>query len=251
MCVARSDGSDTRCATGAAGPDVLGGIVVSGPSWSPDGETIAFSAFIYSCPDGQCGQFGGYWTPLMLLHASTMQVDTLPTPAGVVSASWSPDGRKIALVIFGPAAMGSGGLAVVNGDGTGYQVLAESFGSYSMNDVAWSPDGATFALRLTDQNACPWYCDTAIGVVNVDATNLRILDKARNTDQQYFWTRPEWSPDGRHLAYTITSGGDCYLHHLGCNDLAVVEVSSARVSRLLANGAYPSWRPGVAGSIRR
>jgi Tol biopolymer transport system component len=249
LCIARSDGSDLRCATGATGPDIQGGRIVGGPSWSPDGETIAFSAFIYSCPDGDCGQFGGYWTSLLLLHTSSMQVDSLPTPAGVVSASWSPDGRKIALVMYG-GSMGSGSLASVNADGTGFQILAESFGSYKANEVTWSPDGATLALRLTDENACPWYCDTAIGIVNADATNLRILDKARNTDQEYFWTRPEWSPDGRYLAYTITHGGSCYLHDLGCNDLAVVEVSSARVSRLLANGAYPSWRPSV-GSIRR
>ena len=251
LCIAGSDGADIRCATGPSGEEIQGGLIISGPSWSPDGEAIAFSAFIYSCPGGECGQFGGYYTPLMLLHTATMQVDTLPTPTGVYSASWSPDGRKIALAIFGPGAMGSGRLGTVNADGTGFEIVAERFGSYLVNDVAWSPDGASFALRLTDENACPWYCDTAIGIVNTDGTQLRILDRVRNTDQQYFWTRPEWSPDGRYLAYTVTNGGSCYLHDLGCNDLGVVEVSSGRVSRLLANGAYPSWRPSAIGSIRR
>ena len=250
LCIAQSDGSDIRCATGPSGGDILGGNIRSGLSWSPDGETIAFSAFIHGCPGGECGQFGGQYTRLMLLHASTMQVDTLPTPAGVLSASWSPDGRRIALSMFGPMADGQGGLAMVNADGTGFGIVAERFGSYIVNDVAWSSDGTRLALRLFDENACPWFCDTAIGVVNPDGTQLRILDRVRVVDQEYFLTRPEWYPDNRYLAYTISKGSSCYLHDLGCNDLAVVEVSSGRVSRLLANGAYPSWRPS-AGSIRR
>ena len=237
LCIGQADGSDIRCATGEADGDVAGG-----PSWSPDGATVAFSASLHGCSAGPNPVCSPYFTRLSLLNTSTMQVETLPTPQ-VWSASWSPDGRKIAIALFGIGTYGRGALAIVNPDGSGLEILAQSFGSYSVSDVEWSPDGSKLALTLLDEHACPWYCDTLIGVINADGTELRVLDKALDADQVYFWTPPEWSPDGIYLAYTVSRGGSCYLHDLLCNDIAVVDVNSGRVGILLSNGAYPSWRP--------
>jgi hypothetical protein len=102
---------------------------------------------------------------------------------------------------------------------------------------------AETALTLNDEDACPWYCDTAIGVINADGTQLRVLDRVRTSDQVYFWTPPAWSPDGVFLAYTVSRGDECYLHHVTCNEIAVVDVASGQVGRLLSSAAYPSWRP--------
>jgi Tol biopolymer transport system component len=235
LCIAQADGTGIRCATG--GTD---GNVVGVPSWSPDGTMVAFSVFVY-CNGGECGN-GGYFTSLSLLDTSTMEVQTLDTPP-VWSASWSPDGRKIAIAIFGAGTYGRGALGVVNEDGSGLEILANSFGSYSVHQVAWSPDGGRLALTLNDEDACPWYCDTAIGVINADGTQLKVLDKVRTSDQVYFWTPPVWSPDGVSLAYTVSRGGDCYLYHVSCNEIALVNVASGQVGRLLSPGAYPSWQP--------
>ena len=216
------------------------GLVAGGPSWSPDGTTLAFSAYLFGCDTA--GMCDPHFTGLSLLNTSTMEVETLETPQ-VWSASWSPDGGRIAIAMFGVGTWGRGALGIINADGSGLDTLAMAFGKYSVNDVRWSPDGSKLALRLTNENACPWYCDTGIGVINTDGTQLRVLAVARNAWETYFWTPPEWSADGAYLAYTISRGGDCYLHHVTCNEIAVVDVVSGQTGRLLTPGAYPAWRP--------
>ena len=128
------------------------------------------------CPNGQCGQFGGYYSGLSLLNTLTMQV-RLSIPHPVSAVSWSPDGDKIAVVRFGGGVFGA--LAIVNPDGSGFEYLTNSLGSYSVTDVTWSPDASRLALTLWDESVCPWYCDTAIGVLDADGTQLRVLDRAQ------------------------------------------------------------------------
>lgn len=237
LCIARADGSDVNCAMGAAD-----GQVVGGPSWSPDGAKVAFSVWIHHCPGGQCGQFGGYFSSVSLLNTHTMQVETLNTPP-VSSVSWSPDGRKIAVAIFGAGTFGRGALATVNPDGSGLETLAMSLGSYSVAEVTWSPDGGRLGLTLRDEYACPWYCDTAIGVINADGTQLKVLDSAHTGNDLYLWA-PAWSPDGAYLAYTVSRGDDCFMDDrvLCGSDIAAVRVDGGLIERLIATGGSPSWR---------
>ena len=95
LCVARADGSDARCVVGDRDGSIRGR-----PSWSPDGGRIAFTIFVYSCPNGYCGQLGGFFTSLLVLNTATMVVDTVTTPP-LTSVSWSPDGSKIAFTEWG------------------------------------------------------------------------------------------------------------------------------------------------------
>jgi Tol biopolymer transport system component len=236
LCIAREDGSDIRCATGGAD-----GMVVGGPSWSPDGAMVAFSFWTHDCPNGQCGQFGGYFSGLSLLNTLTMEVETFDTPP-VSALSWSPNGRKIAVAMFGVGRFGRGALGVVNPDGTGLETLANSLGSYSVAEVAWSPDAGRLALTLQDENACPWYCDTAIGVINADGTQLRLLDKAQTSEDVYLWA-PAWAPDGARLAYTVSRGDECTYDRVPCgSDIAVVRVDGGPIELLISAGGFPSWR---------
>jgi hypothetical protein len=72
---------------------------------------------------------------------------------------------------------------------------------------------------------------------------LRFLDRVYTYDQVYFWTPPAWSPDGLHLAYTISRGDACYQNDPTCNDIAVVRVGTGRIGHLVSKAAFPAWRP--------
>jgi eukaryotic-like serine/threonine-protein kinase len=78
------------------------------PSWSPDGEQIAFHALLpgkkvklytVATVDGTRIAFGGALadpnTAIRILDVGTHQVSTLPGSKGFFSPRWSPDGRYI------------------------------------------------------------------------------------------------------------------------------------------------------------
>lgn len=238
MCISERDGTRVRCAVSAED-----GIVVGGPSWSPDGTLVAFSVFVYSCPAGQCGQLGGSFSRLKMLDTRTMQVTSVGT-LQVQSLAWSPDGRRIALAAWGAGPFGRGGLHVMNADGSNVRFLGASLGSYSAAGIAWSPDGGRLALALTDENACPWYCDTALGVVNADGTGLQVLATARTSfparSEDRYIDFPAWSPDGSRLAYTVS--GSCYESEPGCpTEIRGRDFESGDSYVLVPNAAGGSW----------
>ncbi len=246
VCIVRANGLDERCATGD-----VDGIVTGTPSWSPDGANVAFSYFAFSCPGGQCGQLGGSYSKLSILNIETMHVIQLDTPP-TISTSWSPDGSKIAFTMFGEGTYGRGALGVANLDGSKVKILAMSLGSYSVREVTWSPDGRSLALVMNDESACPWYCNTAIGIADANGNLVTVLDRAQTCflssscrDQEaYIWGAPAWSRDGSYVAYTVTKGGECFVdERVSCGtDIKRVGVQDGRVEVLVSRAGFPSWR---------
>lgn len=99
------------------------------PTWSPDGNKLAFSE---EKPRGR-------WTLAVVNSDGTGLVRLTDDAHGAGSPAWSPDGRRIAFDQF----LGSGGrqqIFVVNPDGTGVRQLTTDPG-WSCTHAAWSPDG--------------------------------------------------------------------------------------------------------------
>ena len=108
---------------------LLASSMISGPSWSPDGNKLA----VIYCKDPDGGTRLAVINPDGSGRTDLLQLTTsrcAPDAGG--SIAWSPDGTKIAFV--GPS---GATLRVVNADGTNLQIVARHVESYVT--VSWRP----------------------------------------------------------------------------------------------------------------
>jgi len=141
--------------------------------------------------------------------------------------SWSPDGRRIAFA--GP----SGGVYVVNADGTGLRLAAA-------NGVqpAWSPDGSRIAYMSGNAMGTG-----GIFVTDVDGGGARqLVDHALARQLapgcDCMVERPTWAPDGRSIAFS--SSGE---YGFGAPSQIFIVNDDGADRRKLVDGKYPTWSP--------
>lgn len=132
----------------------------------------------------------------------------------IMSASWSPDGQKIAYVSFESKRPKIYISEVV----TGKRQLVTSFPGIN-GAPAWSPDGRKLAVALSSGR------NPNIFVIDLSSKRLEQVtnDLAINTE-------PHWARDGQSLVFTSDRGGSPQIYS--------VDIASRKIDRLTFNGNY-------------
>jgi len=175
------------------------------PSWSPDGNRIAFTRWSGT----------GFISDVYVMDADGGNA-RLVTRNGY-HPTWSPDGRQLAF--------GCGGICIVNVDGSGRRVVLANDAPPAAepcardSDPTWSPNGTTIAFTRwpdsrTTSTTClplswtllfPFDFWTEVWFVESDGTGERPLRGSDGLPLTYAgW--PSWSPDGSELAlYSVNT----------------------------------------------
>jgi TolB protein len=198
LVVVNRDGSGMRLITDLVGADEA--------TWSPDGRTIAFG-------DG---------TSLY-----TIPVDGSSPPRPVLSpledytAAWSPDGTSLAVYRV-DIAHDFSGIALLDRRGTLVRVLD----GVVYGRLSWSPDGE----RIVGDGD-----GDGIGVVDVATGDSELIVEDYGVGRPSK-SDPDWSPDGRTIAYVVDHGD-------GRGSLAFYDVRTRRTRGLGIAGERPAWSP--------
>jgi len=146
-------------------------------------------AFVRADPERP--ELGG---PLYVIGADgsgLMKLIDLP----VQHPDWSPDGRMIAF-------SHECAIWVVKADGSAMTKVTEGSGRCAATP-AWSPDGQRIAFSDVFRRSGV-RVNAAVAVVNLDGSGLRHV--SRRDDGLFIEDEaPTWSPDGRRIAYQISS----------------------------------------------
>lgn len=212
-----------RTAPNDAGQIVLGssrsvGDMSVSPTLSPDGSRVAFLSrrelftmdlFI---ADSRTGEIQQQLTgPNVDSHFDALSF--------IASAgTWSPDGRKLAFVIF---ANGDNELAIFDVSSAKIERRIRPPGIGAIVDPSWSPDGRQIVFSGLQGGIADLY------LLNVETQAL-----TRLTSDRYAELQPTWSPDGRAIAFATDRGAPTDMEALtfGPMRLALIDVSSRQVT---------------------
>lgn len=150
---------------------------------------------------------------LVVVHPAGGEPRPLPAARpGDHTASWSPDGRHIAFIT---TRTGVAQLAVAEIDAH-EPILVTALPGAVSGAVSWSPDGSRIALaagrgRSVDRSL-PWRFTRGVqwfdGIGPLDdPPQIWDCEVATGTcttltDDEWWWSVPQWSPDGRRIAAT-------------------------------------------------
>ncbi|MGA7616669.1 MAG: BamA/TamA family outer membrane protein [Thermoanaerobaculia bacterium] len=202
------------------GKETTGADLNIAPSVSPDGSTVAFlsSRGLFSIDLYLADTSTGKVTRRLVSAQSNPHFDALRFIDS--SGSWSPDGQKLAFVVF---EKGDNRLDVVD---VGTRKVEKDINIKSvdaMANPAWSPDGHSIAFSGTSQGLTDlWIYDLTTGQTR------RLMNDA------YGDLEPAWSPDGTRIAWVSDRGPGTDLDELAYHPMRIwmMDVASGKMELL-------------------
>jgi Tol biopolymer transport system component len=156
----------------------------------PDGKRI-----IYCANDSEAQ---GIYVYDLKQHTNTPLLTNTP---GAEAPSWSPDGTKIAFVLY-PEGRKSSQVFTAKADGSNVKQLTE--GQYYNWTPRWSPDGKQLILETT-RNDNPDNHEKNGGHRDIYLMDGEGQNQGNLTSGAY-GHHPSWSPDGKRIAYMAAGG---------------------------------------------
>lgn len=191
------------------------------PIFSPDGSQIAFVSKI-----------GGNTEIFVTSRTGANRRAISNHAAADDHPAWFPGNRELA---FASQRDGPWQIYRMNADGSNVRRLTWSGGDDRFLDV--SPDGS----RIAYVSLASSYPTIQVMVMNADGSNQRSVFTYQSREQRddvgRLIYRPDWSPDGRYLAFGADDDDNRTI------TLLVIDVTTGEVQRLIEEGHGPAWSP--------
>jgi TolB protein len=184
------------------------GTICASPALSRDGTKLAYTSYKSGYPDVYLINLGsGNRTRIAFFPG----INTGP--------SFSPDGSQIALTL---SKDGNPEIYVMDDAGGSLVRITRTRGAET--SPSWSPTGDRLVYSSDDRGSPQLFISSATGVSDMDHL----------VTGNSYCTKPDWSPDGKWIAFTTRIGGQ---FQIGVFDVA------ARTGQLIttAGGQDPAW----------
>ena len=239
--------------------------VIGAPAWSPDNRWIAFTVSEWNKKENRRDSH------IHVVAAAGGQPTKLTNGArGESSPQWSPDGRQIAFLANREATQPAPG----EQGGRGNQIWVIAVGGGEAEKITdeetaiaqfrWSPDGSRIAYVVRDtpkdkaerekrrkDRFDAIVVDGGLTYSHLWTISVASKEKRRVTEGAFTASDPQWSPDGKWIAYTISRGGSqestfTDISEDRNSDIFVISAAGGQPRQLTSNpgpDAQARWSP--------